>query len=716
MRRFLVDLKKQDWTALKSPGPRAIQTDKAQEDVQEEEAEDDQPLALALPLPLPQAYLWEGPAYITAAKARYTAAGSSNGGGSGVGGTKQADRWKHQMVAELEARARQYSSGGSGGEGADKAGPFSDEEDMLLLVARLVYGNKWQNVEKAIPGRTAGAIKKHWHSTMRERYKRTAWATRLLLAPPRELTYNPRTREFDEDYYAARPASPGGGGGASPPPGAPPGGLSQLVGVDPIGGLMSLHGSHSAAGLSAGASAGGYPQMGLAGYGSGGYLTPYARDGGGSGSRGERAAYERGDAVPGTAGGSESAQRRRRHVEYVGQLATREAECQLAGQWESLCFVSCWKAYHITCLGPGQSVCIPKEKGAGGAGTAGAIKKHWHSTMRERYKRTAWATRLLLAPPRELTYNPRTREFDEDYYAARPASPGGGGGASPPPGAPPGGLSQLVGVDPIGGLMSLHGSHSAAGLSAGASAGGYPQMGLAGYGSGGYLTPYARDGGGSGSRGERAAYERGDAVPGTAGGSESAQRRRRHVEYVGQLATREAECQLAGQWESLCFVSCWKAYHITCLGPGQATEASTSANSRRAAQRLKARAAAHRLPAAAPLEAASLSAHAQYAGVADDEDEWMHLVEGIRPLPTNNGGPTVDRLRKAKAKAGAGAGVGNEDVVDALEHAISPAVYKSNSAGATKHMALQALDLHRTRTGRAPRGTAAIAPRNPARK
>ncbi|CAO2182382.1 unnamed protein product [Urochloa humidicola] len=59
---------------------------------------------------------------------------------------------------------------------------WTPEEERALINAHRVYGNKWAEIAKALPGRTDNSIKNHWNSSLRK--KLDAYGANSVLAAP----------------------------------------------------------------------------------------------------------------------------------------------------------------------------------------------------------------------------------------------------------------------------------------------------------------------------------------------------------------------------------------------------------------------------------------------------------------------------------------------------------------------------------------------------
>jgi hypothetical protein len=62
-------------------------------------------------------------------------------------------------------------------------GPWTGEEDQMLLNKHKELGNRWTEIAKFLPGRTDSSVKSRWHSTMRSKQKNQCDAGKISLSP-----------------------------------------------------------------------------------------------------------------------------------------------------------------------------------------------------------------------------------------------------------------------------------------------------------------------------------------------------------------------------------------------------------------------------------------------------------------------------------------------------------------------------------------------------
>ena len=48
-----------------------------------------------------------------------------------------------------------------------RKGPWTADEDKLIVAGQALLGNKWVTIAKSIPGRSSGSIKCHWNRTLK---------------------------------------------------------------------------------------------------------------------------------------------------------------------------------------------------------------------------------------------------------------------------------------------------------------------------------------------------------------------------------------------------------------------------------------------------------------------------------------------------------------------------------------------------------------------
>jgi len=65
---------------------------------------------------------------------------------------------------------------------------WTPEEERALINAHRVYGNKWAEIAKALPGRTDNSIKNHWNSSLRK--KLDVYGANSVLATPNLLAHD----------------------------------------------------------------------------------------------------------------------------------------------------------------------------------------------------------------------------------------------------------------------------------------------------------------------------------------------------------------------------------------------------------------------------------------------------------------------------------------------------------------------------------------------
>ena len=84
---------------------------------------------------------------------------------------------------------------------AIKKGPWTAEEDQIIMEMQSKYGNRWAKITERLPGRTDNAVKNHWHSSMKSKLKKTGSEESLKIEGGRKRSestvdkcYNKRTK------------------------------------------------------------------------------------------------------------------------------------------------------------------------------------------------------------------------------------------------------------------------------------------------------------------------------------------------------------------------------------------------------------------------------------------------------------------------------------------------------------------------------------------
>lgn len=77
-------------------------------------------------------------------------------------GKQCRERWNHHLRPDIRKDA------------------WTDKEEELLVKAHTLYGNRWSDIARYLPGRTENAVKNHWNATLRRKDLKTSGVPQTL--------------------------------------------------------------------------------------------------------------------------------------------------------------------------------------------------------------------------------------------------------------------------------------------------------------------------------------------------------------------------------------------------------------------------------------------------------------------------------------------------------------------------------------------------------